>query len=113
MAKSGATGVDQSNLGPAPSQLYSNLVFKTFHIQKDLQMKLLSATMIISMCLLLGCSFPLIRTSWSKPGAQPGEFKRDSIICEQDPGRTGLGPAAAYDVCMQQKGWFLIEEPVQ
>ncbi len=75
-------------------------------------MKHLSVTMIISMSLLLGCTFPLVKTSWSKPGAQPGEFKRNSVICEQDPGRTGLGPDAAFVVCMQGKGWFLIEEPV-
>ncbi|MEC4674002.1 MAG: hypothetical protein VST68_07415, partial [Nitrospirota bacterium] len=66
-------------------------------------MKLLSVTMMVCMSLLLACSFPLVRTSWSKPGAQPGEFKQDSVICEVDPGRTGLGPAAAYDVCMEGK----------
>ena len=67
---------------------------------------------ILTATLILGCTLPMVKTSWSKTGAQPGEFKRDSVICDEDQGRTGLGLAAAFDVYMQQKGWFLIEEPV-
>ena len=66
----------------------------------------------ISTLLLLGCSIPMVKTSWSKPGAHPGEYERDNEICSQDPGQTGLGHGASYDVCMQKKGWFLIEEQV-
>jgi len=75
-------------------------------------MKILVITTICFMLLVFGCGIPLVKTSWSKPGAQPGEFERDSEICSQDPGQTGLGHGASYEVCMQQKDWFLIEEPV-
>ena len=76
-------------------------------------MKYLVYMLILTTLIMFGCGLPLVKTSWSKPGAQPGEFERDSEVCEQDPGRTGLGPAAAYDVCMQQRGWFLVEETVK
>ena len=52
-----------------------------------------------------------VRTSWSKPGAAPGEFERVSAECENDPGITGLKGYASYQVCMKKHGWFMIEEP--
>ena len=75
-------------------------------------MKFLSLLFLIWFTGWAGCSMPMMKTSWSKPGAQPGEFERDSSYCEQDQGVTGLGHGAGYDVCMQKKGWFLIEERV-
>ncbi len=57
------------------------------------------------------CSLPTVQTSWSKPGAQPGEFERAQAECEEDQGITGLRGQAGFDVCMKRKGWFLIEEP--
>ena len=68
---------------------------------------------VIGTLLATACSLPTIKTSWSKPGAQPGEFKRAKVKCEQDPGLTGLGDDAGFEVCMKRKGWFLIEETVQ
>jgi len=62
--------------------------------------------------LVTACSLPTVQTSWSKPGAQPGEFERDQAECEQDQGITGLSGQAGFEVCMQQRGWFLIEETV-
>lgn len=65
--------------------------------------------------LLLGiaaCGMPKVQTSWSKPGASPGEFERVSTECDNDPGMAGLKGDASYIVCMQKHGWFLIEEPV-
>ncbi len=59
------------------------------------------------------CSLPIIQISWSKPGAQPGEFERAQAECEEDQGITGLRGQAGFDSCMKQKGWFLIEETVQ
>ena len=76
-------------------------------------MKYLIITSILGATLILGCGIPMVQTSWSKPGAQPGEFERDSTFCDQDPGQMGMGAAAAYDVCMQRRGWFLVEEPVK
>ncbi len=58
-----------------------------------------------------GCAFTPMRTVWSKPGAPPGEFEHVSAECEQDRGITGLKGEANYDVCMQQHGWFRIQEP--
>lgn len=60
-----------------------------------------------------GCGMKQVKTSWSKPGAAPGEFERVSAECENDPGMTGLKGYASYQVCMKKHGWFLIEEPVQ
>ncbi len=57
-----------------------------------------------------GCGITNVQTSWSKPGAAPGEFERVSAECENDPGMAGLRGAASYEVCMQKHGWFLIEE---
>ncbi|MDT7040795.1 hypothetical protein [Candidatus Nitronereus thalassa] len=62
---------------------------------------------------MTACNLPTIQTSWSKPGAQPGEFERDQAECEVDQGITGLGGQAGFDVCMKRKGWFLIEEQAQ
>ncbi len=68
---------------------------------------------VVVCALLGGCAFTHIRTSWSKPGAPPGEFERVSATCEHDSGLTGLKGEAGYDVCMRQHGWFLIKEPAQ
>ncbi len=62
---------------------------------------------------ITGCAMPKVQTSWSKPGAAPGEFERVSAECENDPGMAGLKGAASYEVCMKRHGWFLIEESVQ
>ena len=59
------------------------------------------------------CSLPIIKTSWSKPGASRGEFQRAKEACSQERGMAGLGGQAGFEVCMKQKGWFLIEEVVQ
>lgn len=75
-------------------------------------MKYLTLTSMLAATLILGCGFPMIKTSWSKPGAQPGEYERDHATCDHDPGKEGMGQAASHDVCMQRKGWFLIEERV-
>ena len=75
-------------------------------------MKYFTIILILATTLILGCGIPRIKTTWSKPGASPEEFERDSEECSQDPGRAGLGHDAAYEVCMQKKNWFLIEEPV-
>ncbi len=32
------------------------------------------------------CSLPTIQTSWSKPGAEPGEFEQAQAECEEDLG---------------------------
>ncbi len=61
---------------------------------------------------ITGCAMTKVQTSWSKPGATPGEFERVNAECENDPGMAGLKGAASYDVCMQRHGWFLIEEPM-
>ena len=68
---------------------------------------------IIGTLLATACSISNIKTSWSKPGAQPGEFEEVSAKCEQDRGMAGLGGDANFQVCMKQNGWFLIEETVQ
>ncbi len=68
---------------------------------------------VIGAMLITACSLPTVQTSWSKPGAQPGEFERDQAICEEDLGQAGLQGQAGFDVCMKRKGWFLIEETVQ
>ena len=86
-------------------------VKNTNPLKRTNSMKFFTFSLLLSSSLILGCGIPLVKTSWSKPGAQPGEFERDSEVCDQDPGRAGFGPLAAYDVCMQQKGWFLVEEP--
>jgi len=75
-------------------------------------MKPLALTTVCLTLLLMGCGLPMIKTSWSKPGAQPGEYERDHAACDQDTGQPGLQHGASYDVCMQRKGWFLIEERV-
>ena len=62
--------------------------------------------------LTTACSIPTIQTSWSKPGAQPGEFERDHRACEDDQSLTGLSNQGNFQVCMKKKGWFFIEEPV-
>ena len=59
------------------------------------------------------CSLQTVKTSWSKPGAGPGEFKRAKAKCQEDRGIAGLGGEAGFDVCMKQHGWFLIEEATQ
>ena len=71
----------------------------------------LSACTLAVLGMMGGCT--KVQTSWSKPGAAPGEFERVSAVCENDPGMAGLKGAASYDVCMQRHGWFLIEEPMQ
>ena len=70
---------------------------------------------LIAIVILLStaCSLQTVKLSWSKPGAQPGEFERERVKCQQDPGLTGLGDDASFEVCMKRKGWFLIEETVQ
>ena len=73
----------------------------------------LSACAVAILALISGCGMTKVKTSWSKPGAAPGEFERVSAECENDPGRTGLKAYASYQVCMKRHGWFLIEEPVQ
>ncbi len=66
----------------------------------------------VAVCYLLGgCAITPVRTTWSKPGASPGEFERVSTECEDDRGMAGLKGSAGYEVCMQQHGWLLIEEP--
>lgn len=65
------------------------------------------------LAIISGCGIKQVKTSWSKPGAAPGEFERVSAECENDPGMTGLKGYASYQVCMKKHGWFLIEEPVQ
>ena len=62
---------------------------------------------------MTACSLPTIQTSWSKPGAQPGEFERVQTKCEEEQGIAGLTGEAGFIMCMKRKGWFLIEEPVQ
>jgi len=62
---------------------------------------------------MTACSLPTVKTSWSKPGAQPGEFERAQAACEQDQGMAGLQGQSGFDVCMKRKGWFLIEETVK
>ncbi len=73
----------------------------------------IGARAVVACALMAGCACTPVRTSWSKPGAPPGEFERVSALCEQDRGITGLKGDAGYDVCMQQHGWFLIQEPAQ
>ena len=71
---------------------------------------------LIAIVILLSTACSLLQTvklSWSKPGAQPGEYERVKVKCQQDPGLTGLGDDASFEVCMKRKGWFLIEETVQ
>ncbi len=62
---------------------------------------------------ITACGMTKVQTSWSKPGASPGEFERVSAECDNDPGMAGLKGDASYQVCMKKHGWFLIEEPVQ
>ncbi len=62
---------------------------------------------------ITACRMTKVQTSWSKPGASPGEFERVSAECDNDPGMAGLKGNASYQVCMKKHGWFLIEEPVQ
>lgn len=61
---------------------------------------------------ITACGMTKVQTSWSKPGAAPGEFERVSAECDNDPGMAGLKGDASYQVCMKKHGWFLIEEPV-
>ena len=72
----------------------------------------LSACTLAVLAIMSGCATQ-VKTSWSKPGAPPGEFERVSAECENDPGMAGLKGYASYQVCMKKHGWFLIEEPVQ
>ena len=72
----------------------------------------LSACTLAVLAVISGCGMPTIQTSWSKPGAAPGEFERVSATCENDPGMAGLKGDASYQVCMKRHGWFLVEEPV-
>ena len=73
----------------------------------------LSAWTLAVLGIMSGCAMTKVQTSWSKPGAPPGEFERVSVKCEDDPGMAGLKGSASYEVCMQKHGWFLIEEPMQ
>ena len=73
----------------------------------------LSTCTLAVLVIMSGCAMTKVRTSWSKPGAAPGEFERVSAECENDPGITGLKGYAGYQVCMKKHGWFLIEEPEQ
>ena len=73
----------------------------------------LSACTLAVLGIMSGCGMTKVQTSWSKPGAPPGEFERVSVKCEDDPGMAGLKGDASYTVCMQKHGWFLIEEAVQ
>ena len=73
----------------------------------------LSACTLAVLGIMSGCGMTKVQTSWSKPGAPPGEFERVSVKCEDDPGMAGLKGDASYTVCMQKHGWFLIEEQVQ
>ena len=73
--------------------------------------KLLTCT--LALWGITACGMNQVETSWSKPGASPGEFERVSAECENDPGMAGLKGYASYQVCMKKHGWFLIEEPVQ
>ena len=73
----------------------------------------LSACTLAVLGIMGGCGMTKVQTSWSKPGAPPGEFERVSVKCEDDPGMAGLKGDASYTVCMQKHGWFLIEEPMQ
>lgn len=73
----------------------------------------LSACTLAVLGIMGGCAITQIQTSWSKPGAAPGEFERVSTECENDPGIAGLKGDSSYQVCMKKHGWFLIEEPVQ
>ena len=73
----------------------------------------LSACTLAVLGIMGGCGMTKVQTSWSKPGAPPGEFERVSVKCEEDPGMAGLKGSASYEVCMQKHGWFLIEEPMQ
>jgi len=66
--------------------------------------------LLIGALFMTACSLPTVKTSWSKPGAPPGEFERVQAICEVDQGQPGLGGQAGFEVCMKRKGWFLIEE---
>ncbi len=68
---------------------------------------------VLGAILITACGLPTIKTSWSKPGAQPGEFERVQAVCEEDQGIAGLGGQSGFDVCMKRKGWFFIEENVQ
>lgn len=73
----------------------------------------LSAGTLAALGIMGGCAITQIETSWSKPGASPGEFERVSAECDVDPGMAGLKGDSSYTVCMKKHGWFLIEEPVQ
>lgn len=68
---------------------------------------------VLGAILITACGLPTVKTSWSKPGAQPGEFERAEAVCEQDQGVAGMGGQSGFDVCMKRKGWFLIEETVR
>ena len=70
----------------------------------------------VGILLVTACSLPIIKTSWSKPGAQPGEFERTQADCWEEAGQVmlaGLSEQARFDTCMEQKGWFLIQETQQ
>ena len=56
------------------------------------------------------CNVPTVKTSWSKPGAQPGEYERDKAECEVDQGLSGMRGQAGFEMCMKRNGWFLVEE---
>ena len=73
--------------------------------------------------LFSGCNEPLY---WAKPNAQPGEFERDRVACQEALGlSTGgtegkgfaildpkVGTASeAIEQCLSDKGWFLARKP--
>ena len=79
-------------------------------------MKKITHLIAIGILLTSACSLPTLKTSWSKPGAQPGEHKRAVADCWEDAGQVnlaGLSEQARFDTCMEQKGWFLIQETMQ
>ena len=70
----------------------------------------------VGILLVTACSLPIVKTSWSKPGAQPGEFERTQADCWEEAGQVmlaGLSEQARFDTCMEQEGWFLIQENQQ
>ena len=76
-------------------------------------MKNITYFLAIGILLTLACSLQTLNTSWSKPGAQPGEHERAQAECDSDKGMSGLSEQTEFEVCMKQKGWFLIEEAIQ
>ena len=71
---------------------------------------------------VVACSQPLY---WAKPGAQSGDFERDTTECRRTIASEGsqgmmsptqLNPAigisqSAVEECLGTKGWFLAEKP--